>query len=99
MLYDDDKRGFMRMMVNAQAKLEVSHNDKYLQLTATCRDLSATGMQLLVDEPIDPGATVKVDINSPDGSVPPLKALTQVVRCTQDDQGQYCIGVEMLDIN
>ena len=99
MLYNDEQRNFRRMMVDTDATIELSQNGQAMTLNAICRDLSATGMQLYVQEPIDPDTTVTVHIQSANGTVPPLKALTRVVRCTAEDDGQYCLGVEMLDVN
>lgn len=99
MLYDDDKRAFLRMMINSEAHLKVIQHDKEFELTAICRDLSATGMLLEVNEPIEPDATVKVKLESANQAVPPLEALTRVVRCTQEGNDHYAVGIEMLDIN
>ena len=41
-----EKRDFHRMQVNSQIAITTSAGD---QLTGTCMDLSATGMQLSVD--------------------------------------------------
>ncbi|MEM0514328.1 MULTISPECIES: PilZ domain-containing protein [Pseudoalteromonas] len=99
MLYNDERRNFRRMTVDTEATIELSIDNQSILLAATCRDLSATGMNLYVEQAIDPGVTATVHIESSGGAIPPLKALTRVVRCSQDEDGQYCVGVEMLDIN
>ncbi|MFY8273268.1 PilZ domain-containing protein [Pseudoalteromonas sp. SSDWG2] len=99
MLYDDEQRSFRRMMVEANATLEIDTGSEVLKVDALCKDLSANGMQLYVEEAVDPGVCITVHIQSATGSVPPLKALTRVVRCSQEDDGQYCVGVEMVDVN
>ena len=96
MLYED-KRRFMRMMVNAEAKISIL--EQQITLTGRCIDLSATGLSVAVEEPLEVETVVDVHINSTSASIPPLNAHTKIVRCTQDDEGQYILGLEIIQFN
>jgi hypothetical protein len=93
----EDKRGFMRMMVNAQAKITVL--EQQLSLEGTCLDLSATGLSIAVEQPLEVDTVLDIHINSSGSSTPPLNAHTKVVRCSQDEQGQYVLGLEIIQFN
>ena len=51
MLGYDDKRNFFRMMVNSPCQLQITDDESSRTMQAMCRDISATGMSLEVDEP------------------------------------------------
>lgn len=99
MLYHQEQRNFRRMLVDAHATVEVNQGQEVFSRTAICHDLSASGMQLFLDTAVEPGATIKVRIQSASASVAPLNALTRVVRCTREDDGQYSVGVQMLEVS
>ena len=96
MLYED-KRRFMRMMVNAEAKISIL--EQQITLTGRCIDLSATGLSVAVEEPLEVETVVDVHINSTSASIPPLNAHTKIVRCTQEEEGQYIFGLEIIQFN
>ncbi|RZQ52191.1 PilZ domain-containing protein [Pseudoalteromonas phenolica] len=96
MLYED-KRRFMRMMVNAEAKISIL--EQQITLTGRCIDLSATGLSVAVEEPLEVETVVDVHINSTSASIPPLNAHTKIVRCTQEEEGQYILGLEIIQFN
>jgi c-di-GMP-binding flagellar brake protein YcgR len=78
MLYED-KRNFFRMMVNAEVQLTLIDSEAGRQIDGVCRDLSATGMAIEIDEPIEMNITLKVKIASSNNSVPSLEALVSSV--------------------
>ncbi|TMP79830.1 PilZ domain-containing protein [Pseudoalteromonas phenolica] len=96
MLYED-KRRFMRMMVNAEAKISIL--EQQITLTGRCIDLSATGLSVAVEEPLEVETVVDAHINSTSASIPPLNAHTKIVRCTQEEEGQYILGLEIIQFN
>ena len=51
MLGYDDKRNFFRMMVNSPCQLQITDDESSRTMQALCKDISATGMSLEVDEP------------------------------------------------
>jgi c-di-GMP-binding flagellar brake protein YcgR len=93
----EDKRRFMRMMVNAEAKISIL--EQQITLTGRCIDLSATGLSVAVEEPLEVETVVDVHINSTSASIPPLNAHTKIVRCTQEEEGQYILGLEIIQFN
>ena len=95
MIRYDENRGFFRMMVNTSIEVVISDDDASRKMTAVCRDLSATGMSIETDEPIEPGTKLKCRVESTINDVPALQASAVVVRCTQEDSGVYMLGVEI----
>ncbi|KID57320.1 pilus assembly protein PilZ [Pseudoalteromonas luteoviolacea] len=95
----EDKRRFMRMMVNAQAEVTVSQSgEKFL---GTCQDLSATGLSVEIDHPLEVGELVTVFINSKSTTIPPFNASAKVVRCSSDENAtdKYVVGLEIVQFN
>ncbi|CCQ12363.1 hypothetical protein PALB_32640 [Pseudoalteromonas luteoviolacea B = ATCC 29581] len=93
----EDKRRFMRMNINTQATITVLETGH--KLTAHCQDLSATGMSLVVEEPIEVDAVVEVHIESSGGTVLPLNVHAKVLRVAQESDEEYIVGVEITEFN
>ena len=55
-MINEDKRRFMRMSVDAVAKLTELESGKVHQ--GVCHDLSATGLSVTVSDPIEANSTV-----------------------------------------
>ena len=96
-MLQEDKRRFMRMLVDAEAKISVL--EQQLTLVGKCLDLSATGRSIAVEQPLEVDTILDIHIDSSSASIPPLNAHTRVVRCAQDEQGQYVLGVEIVKFN
>jgi c-di-GMP-binding flagellar brake protein YcgR len=97
MIRYNDNRNFFRMMVNASMEVEISDADAGRRLEAVCRDLSATGMAAEIDEPIEVGTSVFVQVEGASPELPALKASCKVVRCIQEESGAYILGIEILE--
>lgn len=93
----EDKRRFMRMNINADARVTVLETG--FKLAAKCQDLSATGMSLVVTEPMDVEAMVEIHIPSSGANVAPLVAHAKVLRVRQEQDGEYIVGVEITQFN
>ncbi|KZN61469.1 PilZ domain-containing protein [Pseudoalteromonas luteoviolacea] len=95
----EDKRRFMRMMVNAQAELTVSQTGE--KIVGVCQDLSATGLSVEIESPLEVGELITVFINSKSATIPPFNANAKVVRCgsTESSPDSYIIGLEIVQIN
>ncbi|MBE0367502.1 PilZ domain-containing protein [Pseudoalteromonas sp. MMG013] len=93
----EDKRRFMRMMVNAKAQIKLLESG--LTLEGICNDLSATGLSIEIEEPIEMDTLVEVYIDSNSSSTPPLNAHAKVVRCTQEQEPGYLLGLEITQFN
>ncbi|MFC4656500.1 MULTISPECIES: PilZ domain-containing protein [Rheinheimera] len=99
MLGQNDKRNYFRMMVNSQVQIMVTDPETGRMIDGICRDLSSTGMSLEVDEPLEMGILlfIKMETNNP--SIPPLSAHARVVRCAQEHEDCYQLGVQIVEMN
>ena len=98
MLEYDEQRCFFRMMVNSDCVLSINDEESSRTVSAICRDLSATGMSLELDEPIEAGTQVDTKLESTNTQIPSLMTKSKVVRCTQQSDSSYIVGVEILEM-
>jgi c-di-GMP-binding flagellar brake protein YcgR len=99
MLGYDDKRNFFRMMVNSPCQITVHDAESSRNLQAICRDISATGMSLEVEEPsIELGTQLTVQIESTSSQIPSLSASAKVVRCEAASDNSCIVGVEISEM-
>ncbi len=99
MLGYDDKRNFFRMMVNSPCQVQINDEESSRTHQAVCKDISATGMSLEVEEPsIEVGTQVNVSIDSNSSQIPSLTAIATVVRCVQETEESCIIGVEISEM-
>lgn len=99
MLGYDDKRNFFRMMVNSPCQVQINDEESSRTLQAVCKDISATGMSLEVEEPsIELGTQVVVSIDSNSSQIPSLSAVATVVRCVAESDDSCVIGVEISEM-
>lgn len=99
MLGYDDKRNFFRMMVNSPCQIQVNDEESSRTMQAVCKDISATGMSLEVDEPsIEIGTQVTVSIDSNSSQIPSLAAVASVVRCVPETDSSCIVGVEISEM-
>lgn len=99
MLDSDDSRNFMRMSVNADAKLIIGYDaegDHEQIMDAVCLDLSATGASLHVNSAIETGQQVAIYIRA--GKVPAFKALAKVIRSERLEDGNYQLGCKITQL-
>ena len=61
-------------------------------LIGTCRDLSATGMQLSVNRAFTPGEILKTRMESAGSQTAALETECEVIRCEPEGDG-YLLGV------
>lgn len=99
MLTRNDNRNYFRMMVNASVKLMINHPEVGRAIEGICRDLSASGMAVDVDEPLEMGTLINVRLESPNASVPPLDATAKVMRCSQEHEDSYQLGLAFIEMN
>ena len=99
MINHDDKRSFLRMMVNADLELKLDDSPTGSYIDAVCRDLSSTGMSAEVPEPIEVGEMLSAKLASSNPSVPPLRASVRVTRCAQEFDDTYLLGLEFIELN
>lgn len=96
-MFYQDKRRLMRMMVNTEAKISIV--EQQITIFGRCIDSSEIGLSVAVEEPIEVETVVDVHINSTSSSIPPLNVHTKIVRCTQNEEGQYILGLEIIQFS
>ncbi|MBB1295230.1 PilZ domain-containing protein [Pseudoalteromonas sp. SR44-5] len=98
-MLNEDKRNFRRMQLNAQAKLTTLEPVADQHFDAVCVDLSATGLSLQLDELLELGTIVKVNIDSTSPAIAPLDATAKVVRASKESDGTVTAGLEIMQFN
>ena len=99
MINFDDKRNFYRMMLNSEVVVTIIDDEANSQITATCRDLSATGMAIEVEQPIAMSTHVKVKLDSSSEQVQSLDMRGKVVRIGEECEGCYLIGISIEELD
>ena len=95
----DDKRNFYRMMLNTEVTVTIIDDETNCDLTATCRDLSATGMAIEMSHPIALDTHVRVKVASANNSIQSLDACGKVVRVDEESPECYLIGITIEEID
>lgn len=98
-MFNEDKRSFRRMQINAQAKLQTLAPIAGNHYQAVCVDLSATGLSLHLDELLELGTLVKVNIDSTSDTIAPLEATAKVIRASKESDGTVTAGLEIIEFN
>ena len=99
MLSRNDKRNYFRMMVNTEVQMMINDPESGRMLSGICRDLSASGMSIEVDEPLEMGTLIRVRLDSANASIPPLDASAKVMRCSQESEDIYQLGLAFMELN
>ena len=99
MINFDDKRGFYRMLINSEVMVTIIDDEANSQVSATCRDLSATGMAIEMSHPIEVGTNIRVHVESATSTVQALNAKGKVVRVTEESADCYLLGVEINELD
>lgn len=91
-----EKRRFMR--VETETPVEIRYEGH--TLTGTCKDLSATGLQVETPIPLTLNTQVTVCIQPNDigGKLPPFKALTTVARLVPAEDSDTTYGLIINEI-
>lgn len=89
-----ERRSYHRMLIDSPVQV----TDKEQNITAICRDLSASGMSLDVpDSYFSLDDNVNIFLPTGDTRVPPLQAEAKVTR-VENCGGNYQIGVEFTSL-
>lgn len=99
MLNHNDKRSYFRMMVNAEVEMQINDPESGRRLAGICRDLSATGMAVEIDEPLEMGTMLALKLESTNPSIAPLHAHAKVIRCSQESEELYQLGLLFVELN
>ncbi|KTG23809.1 hypothetical protein AWR38_07260 [Idiomarina sp. WRN-38] len=100
MLESNDNRNFMRMSINADAKVTFHKSGETQSFNAVCLDLSAEGLSLKVPVELEKGQQLTAEIVSASG-VPSLKATAEVVHSQrlEDNSGDYILGCRIISMD
>lgn len=99
MLGYDDKRNFYRMMVNSPCELALLGDPAQRTMQGMCKDISATGMSLEIEQPrIDVGTLLDISIESNSDEIPSLIAKAKVVRCTSETESTCLLGLQISEM-
>ncbi len=89
----DDKRDYYRMMVNSEVRVTIIDCEANYHFYATCRDLSATGIAIEMEHPIELSTHVRVKLDSGSEHVHSLNMQGKVVRVDEEQNTCYLIGI------
>lgn len=95
----DDKRGFYRMLLNSEVGITVIDDEVNSNLTATCRDLSATGMAIEMSHPIEEGSCIRAKVESSNSSIQSLDVKGRVIRVVEESPECYLVAVSIEDLD
>jgi c-di-GMP-binding flagellar brake protein YcgR len=99
MINFDDKRDFYRMMLNSEVIVTIIDDEANSQITATCRDLSATGMAIEMEHPLAMSTHVKIKLDSASDLVQALDIRGKVVRIDEEYEGCYLVGIYIEELD
>ena len=95
----DDKRDFYRMMINSDVVVTVIDDEVNCQLSATCRDLSATGMAFEIEHPLAISTHIRARADSASSQIQALDIRGRVVRIEEESNNCYLIGIAIEEID
>lgn len=98
-MLNEDKRNFRRMQINTKVQLVTLEPIADQHIEALCVDLSATGLSLQLDELLELGTIVKVNIDSTSPDITALDATAKVVRASKESDGTVTAGLEIVQFN
>ncbi|GGA63714.1 hypothetical protein GCM10011369_01330 [Neiella marina] len=93
MITQGERRNFIRMSVDTP--IRVKRLDSGDTISGTCQNLSATGLAVILSEPLKMGEEVEVFIDSTGDNIRPLEATATVLRMDPIEQDQYDVGFEI----
>ncbi|MDN6318313.1 MAG: PilZ domain-containing protein [Marinobacter sp.] len=89
-----EKRDFHRMHVESEIEITDSKGRTF---SGTCRDLSATGMQLFVSNPVAVGEELTTVLRPSGDQFPPLETICEIIRCEPEGDG-FLLGADISEV-
>jgi hypothetical protein len=89
-----EKRDFIRMKVDTEILLYIEEPTECIK--GICRDLSGTGMLIEIDKYLEEETILNTSLPSSNDTFPSFETAVKVVRCTTIDNGNYMLGVEII---
>lgn len=91
-----EKRDFIRMKIGAPLSAKLASSADVIE--GLCLDLSGGGLQVEAKQSLPAGTEVEVEVSSDHGHSPTLKAKAKVARVSTNDNGDYILGLEIIQI-
>lgn len=89
-----EKRDFHRMQVNTEITITDAEGH---QQKGLCKDLSGTGMQILMETAVAEGTQLHTLLPSTNEQFPPFETVIEVLRC-EPAEGGYLIGASIREV-
>lgn len=96
-----EKRDFIRMTISIPLSATLSAEQGALagqHIEGACKNLSGGGMLVIVKQNVPVNTELHAEISSAHGHNPTLKARVRVARNIAQQDGQFELGLEMLEI-
>ncbi len=93
----DEKRNFIRMAV--ECELTLRDPDTGQKFPGRCGNLSGSGLLVFMDDAPPMGSQLDVHIAPDKAVVPALDARVEVVRIEPGADGDYCIGLRIVEMH
>jgi len=82
-----ERREFLRLFINAPLTYQIHGRDDWQE--AIGKDLSATGMAFLINEPVELNTLIDIKLKPGTDITPAMHATVKVLRVTNLEDGQY----------
>lgn len=89
-----EKRDFHRMRVNSEIQITTLDGRTF---SGICRDLSGTGMQLYVEQPVAEGDELVTLLAASGDNFPPFESSVRVLRVEPEGNG-YLLGTAIIEV-
>ena len=96
MVESSEQRDFRRMTIDCDVSWKPEGGDTLFRGRAV--NLSATGLAMRCDQPVEAGQRLEIKIKPDYTVVPPLYALVEVLRVQPLEDGQYQLACEIREI-
>ena len=92
-----EKRDFQRMVVDTPVDYQLSGEETVQRGIA--KNLSGKGMMIIVDNDLQPGTQLHIKLVPGNSITPPMQAQLKVTRSQQQEDGDYQVACEIIQID
>ncbi|WNC70214.1 PilZ domain-containing protein [Thalassotalea nanhaiensis] len=95
----DESRSMFRTMVNQQITITLLDEETNMDVMVNCRDISATGIALEIEHPVEVGTIIKFHNECDEQlSAPLTDCKGKVLRCEQESKDLFLLAIEIIDV-
>jgi c-di-GMP-binding flagellar brake protein YcgR len=91
-----EKRELVRMRISTPAQINMTDNTG--TISAVCKELSGTGMQVASEQAIEVGTTIEITIPANKEGLEPFHASAEVIR-SSGEEGNYTLALKINEIH